>query len=63
MRLRLNAVFFLPFVLLFAGYFVSMNGFIAAGCTLHIFTILSTILVVIAQLGTARKIAHLRLVK
>lgn len=63
MRLRLNAVFFLPFVLLLSGYFFSMHGFYGAGCTMHIFAILSTIVVAINQLGTARRIAHLRLVK
>ncbi len=62
-RLRFTWIFLLTYVLLFVSWAFSINGFLGIACTLYMVSIFSMVGTVIQQLGTRRRIAHLRLVK
>lgn len=63
MRLRLSKVFFLTIALMLVSWLFSINGFYGTGFILFALSILSMIGAVFIQMGTRRRIAHLRLVK
>lgn len=63
MRLRLNAIFFVTLALMLVSWLFSINGFYGTGFILFMLSIVSMIGTVFIQMGTRRRIAHLRLVK